>query len=74
MSDVDTKIEALSAQRQLIWRIGVGFEDLPAIAAQLADLYETKRHDDAATRSGVSRADILRRARIESELERLINR
>lgn len=70
--DVIDEIDRLSRRRQEL-RLGGEAEDLrevDRITSRLADLYEQKRHE--AAQSFGSRAEIVRRARVESELERLM--
>ncbi len=49
---------------------GADVYEVDRITARLADLYEQKRHE--AAQSFGSRSEIVRRARVESELERLM--
>lgn len=67
------EIDRLSRRRQALWAGAPA--DSPAevsrITTRLADLYEQKRHDHART-SSRRRAEIVRRARVEWELERLV--
>ena len=73
--DRDAEIERLSRSRQEIWsglRIGEPGE-IKSISDQLAKLYEERRLD-AGENPGRSRTDVIRRARVESELERLMSR
>lgn len=75
MTDADAEIHRLSARRQEIWR---GASDEPGeaqrIAKQLADLYEERRFTQARSVGSRSNTEIVRQARVESELERLIDR
>ena len=67
------EIERLSRRRQALWAGGEpdSGAEVSRIAARLADIYEQKRHDQART-SSVRRVEIVRRARVEWELERLV--
>ena len=67
------EIHRLSERRSAIWsgRVVTFQGETQRIAARLAELYEEKRHALARDRSGRSRDDIVRGARIEAELERL---
>ncbi len=71
--DVDAEIQRLTARRAAIW---AGAEstvgEVERIGKKLSDLYERKRHDAVADRT--ARPEILRRSRVESELERLMTR
>jgi hypothetical protein len=76
VTDIDAEIHRLSARRQEIWG---GSPDTPGeaqrLAKQLADLYEERRFTQARSVVGSSsNVEIVRRARVESELERLIDR
>ena len=68
------EIERLSRSRQALWfeaTPGCGFE-VDRLSSRLADLYEQKRHE-VAQATGARRSEIVRRARVESELERLMS-
>jgi hypothetical protein len=71
---VEDEIERLSARRHALWAEDrdVSLEVL-ALTAKLTDLYEAKRISDAKDRAG-AREKITRRARIETELEKLMRR
>lgn len=74
MPDTLSEIHKLSARRQAIW--DGASETVPLetqrIAAKLSDLYEDLRMERAQQGSPKrTRESILRRARVESELERL---
>lgn len=75
MGLVADEIEALSRQRQRIWFSCEPYRgvEVERITSRLAGLYEQKRHERAQTRARASRSDIVRRARVESELERLMS-
>jgi hypothetical protein len=72
-SNVDAEIARLSERRSALWSGAVeGFSGEAAkIAKQLEDLYERKR-TAKATEGHRPRQEIVRRARVESELERLM--
>lgn len=72
--DLDAQIAQVSARRQEIWA-GAPSEpgEVTRLSKQLEDLYEARRMS-LAQNPTVSRADVIRRARVESELERLISR
>ena len=74
MKTTTDQINECSSQRQAIWQSG---EENPAeverLTKRLVDLFEEKRSDLAKFRGQTSRSDIIRRARIESEIERLIS-
>lgn len=72
---VAEEIDRLSRRREVLWAGEVTAEssrEIDRITARLADLYEQKRMD-AVQASGARRAEIVRRARVESELERLMS-
>ena len=67
------EIHRLATRRQDIWfgRAPGESGEVSRLTLQLADLYEERRSEDARFRSG-ERAEIVRRARVETELERLM--
>ena len=69
---ISAEIERVAQRRHAAWRgeFGDGFE-VPRLTAQLHDLYEERRIEDARKRSG-NRSEIARRAKVETELERLM--
>ncbi len=72
--DTLAEIHSLSARRQAIWAGAEGYQGEPdSIAKKLGQLYETLRSERAQF-TGRTRQQITRRARVESELERLLNR
>lgn len=75
MGLVGEEIEALSRKRQAIWFSGEPYRggDVDRLSSRLTGLYEQKRHELAQRGARASRADIVRRARVESELERLMS-
>jgi hypothetical protein len=76
LTETELKIEVLTARRHAIWSGApekvVG--EAVNIGKQLADLYEQRRHERVRAESGRTRTEIVRRARVESELERLMKR
>ena len=73
MATVDQQIEDLSRRRQELWATGGGDPgEVEKLSAQLAALYEERRLDRRETKA--TRDEVVRRARIESELERLIDK
>lgn len=67
---MDTEIEHFSMRRQQAWASG-NTDEVARITSRLADLYEERRRQRA--QDGYrDRAEIIRRARVESELERMI--
>lgn len=66
------EIDRLSKRRCEIW---AGAEPSPgevsSITSRLADLYETRRAEEARGRAG-DRTEIARRAKVEAEIERLM--
>ena len=69
------EIERLSRRRQGLWLSVApsdGSHEVKRIASRLADLYEQKRHE-AAQSTSVRRTEIVKRARVESELERMMS-
>lgn len=70
---LDAEIERLSARRQELWADDTRdtTSETSTIAAKLEELYETKRIEQAKARVG-NREKITRRARVETELERLM--
>lgn len=71
---VQAEINRLAERRQEIWSEGYGEgTEVARITARLADLYDQKRHETSQTATGARRADIVRQARVESELERLMS-
>lgn len=74
MTTIADQIHDLSRRRTAIWCGGVENPvEVDRITKQLADLYDIKRSEIAQRRGYGTRADIVRRARIESEIERLIS-
>jgi len=74
MTTTTDQINELSRKRHDIWNSGD--EDpveVERITKRLVDLFEEKRSELAKFRGQASRVDIIRRARIESELERLMS-
>lgn len=75
IEQVEAEIARLVKLRQDIW--GGRAEGAPGeakrIASKLADLYDERRAMEARDRT-LTRADVIRRARVESELERLMTR
>lgn len=69
----DAEIERLSRRRQEIWA-GAPSEpgEIKKISDLLAALYEERRTENGQPNR--TRADVIRRARVESELERLMSR
>lgn len=71
---IAAEIEKLASRRQAIWfgdAVGAPTE-VRSLTAKLADLFEERRIEDARGRTG-DRTEIARRARIETELERLMS-
>jgi hypothetical protein len=68
---LDAEITALSRRRQDLWSEGGQAIEVAKLTRRLADLYELKRQSHATT---TDRAEVIKRARVESELERLISR
>lgn len=67
------EIEELSARRQEIWSQGGGEEgEIDRITARLADLHEGRRIGRAKEQSGKGRSEIVRSAKLDAELERLM--
>ncbi len=73
MTNTSVEIERLSHRRAELWAnpLKAAPGEVARIAKRIADLYETRRIERAQDR-GLSRAEIVRRARVETELERLI--
>lgn len=75
VESVDLEIGKLAEERQQLWSNGENSSGRAVqIGRQIADLYEEKRMLIAHQRAGKSRSDIIRNARVESELERLSSR
>lgn len=82
MYDVDAEIERCAELRRELWAAGAHPDEVRKVTKKLDALYEEKRINAAKARTGtnpeVSRRDwrskINKKARIESELERLISR
>ena len=74
MTDLDRQIEQVSARRQAVWAGApeAFTQEAVKLGSQLADLYELRRQERAS--GDRNRGDIVRQARVESELERLITR
>jgi len=69
---MDQRIHELSKRRQQIWcEGGMRPADVQRITAELADLFHDRRVERAQEAHG-SRKDIIRHARIEHELEKLM--
>lgn len=73
-AEVDVAIDRVSARRSELWANNGDPGEIVVLGRELVNLYEEKRHHVARDRSGRSRAEIVRQARVESELERLISR
>jgi urease gamma subunit len=75
VQSVDQRIHELSARRQEIWS-GAKPEpgEVERITKELNELYRERRAGKTVAEMGASRAEIVKRARVESELERLISR
>lgn len=74
MKGINAKIAELSEERHRLWTQGA--KDSVRIAhltSALADLYEQKRIALAAAGAPSDPLEIVRRARIESELEKLMS-
>lgn len=69
---VDNEIARLSALRSELWSLGDPQREVPGITEKLTALYAERRQLEAQDQHG-DPALILRRARIESELERLMS-
>jgi hypothetical protein len=69
--DVDALIDQLTAERQRLWSEGGRGEEIDIITKKLADLYDLRRRSRTELLHG-NPVEIIRRARIESELERLM--
>lgn len=68
------EIDRLAERRQEIWCSGDGeAAEVVRITARLSDLYDQKRHERTAAFTGARRTEIVRQARVESELERLMS-
>lgn len=74
MRDISAEIHEVSQQRQACWANGADPIETGRLARKLADLYEEKRILHAQERTGKTKSEIIRQARVESELERLISR
>ena len=75
MSKIDDRIHAVSRKRQEIWA-GAPSEpgEVERLSKELTDLYRERRASKTRAEVGVTRDEIVKRARVESELERLISR
>ena len=75
MTSIERRIHELSQRRQEIWA-GAASEpgEVQRIAKELEELYRERRAAKTHAEIGRTRGEIVRRARVESELERLINR
>lgn len=71
MKSVTESIHEKSRQRQANWAGGIT-QETQHLTQHLDDLYAEKRQQLAQARHG-RREDIVKRARIESELERLMS-
>lgn len=73
MSTFD-EIEELSARRQAIWSGAAEAEDgeIARIGDRLADLHEGRRIARAKETSGKGRSEIVRSAKLDAEIERLM--
>lgn len=71
---IDTEIGQLAERRQKIWQGLIPGEkgEVERISARLAELFAARRSVDAPT--AAERVKIVQRARVESELERLIDK
>lgn len=71
LRDLIAEIERLSERRQELWTTGEKSEEVEKITSKLNELYEERRITSARERAG-DRAEITRRAKVETELERLM--
>ncbi len=75
MQTVDERIHELSQRRQEIWSGATPDPgEIERISKELQELYRDRRAGKTREEVGISRAEIVKRARVESELERLISR
>ena len=72
MTDYTKQIEQLSEERQRLWHEGGQPEAVAAITKRINDAYEARRIERATARFGDA-TTIIKRARIETELERLMS-
>jgi hypothetical protein len=70
--DVDALIDQVTEERQRLWREGGRGEKVDELTRKLQDLYDLRRRSKAELLNG-NPVEIIRRARIESELERLMS-
>ena len=72
VAEISAEIERLARRRQEVWSGApeTGPQEVKEITARLAELTERRRVVDAQERAG-DRGTIARRAKVESELERL---
>lgn len=68
------EIQKLAEERQHLVATGGDPTEVARLTRKLEYLYEEKRSVAAHARDGRSRTEIVRQARVESELERLITR
>ena len=74
MRDIGEEIEELTRRRQAILSKGGGEPgEVERIGRLIAALYEERRAARARDSSGISRDEIVRRARLEGEIERLMS-
>lgn len=67
------EIEKLSARRQEIWAGAQAEEgEVDRIGTKLADLHEERRISRAKETSGKGRSEIVRSAKLDAEIERLM--
>ena len=71
MFDVDTRIHEVTQKRQDAWSHGGDPAEVSRLSQELDFLYEERRIQRASIHG--SRSEIVRRARIEVELERMMS-
>ena len=73
MNSLSNQIEQASRERSEAWSSGDAVV-VARLTAKLADLYEERRIERARLSGSLrNRSDVMRRARIETELERLMS-
>lgn len=75
IDETERRIHELAKRRQEIWA-GAASEpgEVKRLTTELEELYRERRAAATQAAVGRTRSEIVRRARVESELERLISR
>ncbi len=71
--DISEQIDQLARRRQYLLANESGSDEIARIGKELDALYEDLRIERARDASGLTRSEIVRRARLDVEIERLMS-